>query len=101
MRLRKALRIAEQERDILKKSNGVLHEAEPMRIAFIAARRAGHRVTIAPSMLRAAIGGSINEVGWRFQPFRINGLELVAQICPRWNPLTSWMRQLEDFHRVA
>jgi hypothetical protein len=26
---------------------------------------------------------------------------LVAQIFPRWNPLTSWMRQLEDFQRAA
>jgi hypothetical protein len=26
---------------------------------------------------------------------------LVAQICPRWNPLTSWMRQIEDFRRAA
>ena len=26
---------------------------------------------------------------------------MVAQICPRWNPLTSWMRQIEDFHRAA
>jgi hypothetical protein len=24
-------------------------------------------------------GGSINEVGWRFQPFRINDLEMVDQ----------------------
>ena len=39
--------------------------------------------------------------GWRFQPFRINDLEMVAQICPRWNPLTSWMRQIEDFQRAA
>jgi hypothetical protein len=23
------------------------------------------------------------------------------QICPRWNPLTSWMRQIEDFQRAA
>ena len=45
--------------------------------------------------------GSINEVGLRFQPCRINDLELVAQICPRWNPLTSWMRQIEDFQRAA
>jgi hypothetical protein len=31
--------------------------------------------------------GSIYGVGGRFQPFRINNLELVAQIFPRWNPL--------------
>jgi hypothetical protein len=40
-------------------------------------------------------------VGWRFQPFRINDLEMVAQIFPRWNPLTSWMRQIEGFQRAA
>jgi hypothetical protein len=27
--------------------------------------------------------------------------EMVAQIFPRWNPLTSWMRQIEDFQRAA
>ena len=26
---------------------------------------------------------------------------LVAQICPRWNPLTGWMREIEDFQRAA
>jgi hypothetical protein len=26
---------------------------------------------------------------------------MVAQIFPRWNPLTSWMRQIEDFQRAA
>ena len=26
---------------------------------------------------------------------------LVAQIFPRWNPLTSWMRQIQDFQRAA
>ena len=44
-RLRKALRIAEEERDILK-SNGVFREAEPMRAAFIAAKKAERTVTI-------------------------------------------------------
>jgi hypothetical protein len=28
-------------------------------------------------------------------------LRLVAQICPRWNPLTSWMRHIEEFQRAA
>jgi hypothetical protein len=57
----------------------------------------GDRCTMGPS----ATGGSINEVGWRFQSFKINDLGLVAQIFPRWNPLTSWMRQIEDFQRAA
>ena len=47
------------------------------------------------------VGGSINGVGSGFSPFRINDLELVAQIFPGWNPLTSWMRQIEDFQRAA
>ena len=45
--------------------------------------------------------GSINGVGSDFQPCRINDLETVAQICPRWNPLTSWIRQIEDFQKAA
>jgi hypothetical protein len=44
---------------------------------------------------------SINEVCWRFKSFIISDLEMVAQIFPRWNPLTSWMRQIEDFQRAA
>jgi hypothetical protein len=44
--------------------------------------------------------GSINAVGGLFQSFRIN-LELVAQICPRWNPMTSWMRHIEAFQATA
>jgi hypothetical protein len=31
----------------------------------------------------------------------IHERRMVAQICPRWNPLTSWMRQIEDFQRAA
>jgi hypothetical protein len=45
--------------------------------------------------------GSIDGVGWRFQSFKINDLEMVDQIFPRWNPLTSWMRQIEDFQMAA
>ncbi|HWI17006.1 MAG TPA: IS3 family transposase [Vicinamibacterales bacterium] len=57
VRLRKALRIAEEERDILGKSNGVLREAEPMRFAFIAAKRAEHRVTILCRCMRVTRSG--------------------------------------------
>jgi hypothetical protein len=45
--------------------------------------------------------GSISEVGYRFRPFGIKDLELVAQIFTSWNLLTSWMRQIEDFQRAA
>ena len=31
----------------------------------------------------------------------IHERRMVAQIFPRWNPLTSWMRQIEDFQRAA
>ena len=27
--------------------------------------------------------------------------KMVAQICARWNPLTSWIRQIEDFQGAA
>jgi hypothetical protein len=46
-------------------------------------------------------GGSINEVGWRFQSFEINDLELVDQNSASWNPLLSWLRQLEALRRAA
>ena len=46
VRLRKELRIVQEEREILKKSGGVLREAEPMRFTFIAAKKAEHTVTI-------------------------------------------------------
>jgi len=49
------------------------------------------------------------QTGYRFdiwigsdrKSLEIKRLELVAQIFPRWNPLTSWMRQIEDFQRAA
>jgi hypothetical protein len=36
--------------------------------------------------------GSIDGVGWGFQPFKINDLELVAQIFTGSNPLMSWLQ---------
>jgi hypothetical protein len=35
------------------------------------------------------------------RPIRQGDEHLVAQIFPRWNPLTSWIRQIEDFQRAA
>jgi hypothetical protein len=35
------------------------------------------------------------------RPLDASNENLVAQICPRWNPLTSWMRQIDDFQRAA
>jgi hypothetical protein len=35
------------------------------------------------------------------RPFDASNENLVAQIFPRWNPLTSWIRQIEDFQRAA
>jgi len=40
-------------------------------------------------------GGSIDEVGWRFQPFRINYLEMVDQNSASWNQIGEWLRSLE------
>jgi hypothetical protein len=41
------------------------------------------------------------EVSWRFQPFKINDLELVAQIFPRWNRVADWLREAERFSTAA
>ena len=45
--------------------------------------------------------GSIYGVGWRFQSFRINDLEMVAQICPRWNRLQPWFELVGAFKDAA
>ena len=44
-----------------------------------------------------------DETEWdsRFWPLGINALEMVARICPRWNSLTSWKSQIEDFQRAG
>jgi hypothetical protein len=52
-------------------------------------------------LTRSVVSGSINEVGWRFQSFRINDLELVAQTIASWNQIASWMKQLECLRRTA
>ena len=46
-------------------------------------------------------GGSINEVGWRFQPFRINDLEMVELTGASWNPVVSWLRHVEALRSAA
>jgi putative transposase len=56
-RLRRENRILQEEREILKKSNGVLREAEPVRFAFIAAKKAEHRVTILCRCMRVTRSG--------------------------------------------
>ena len=54
----------------------------------------------------AATSGSTNCVGGRFRSFEISNLEMVDQMCVSWNPLRSWLRQLDglrstDFVRHA
>jgi hypothetical protein len=56
-------------------------------------------VTPPPPALRVA--GSIDGLGTRFQMFRINSLEMVAQIFTSSNPLISWLRQIEGFQQAA
>jgi hypothetical protein len=45
--------------------------------------------------------GSIDEVGWRFQSFGINNLEMVDQIFPRWNRVANWLREAEGYAAAA
>jgi hypothetical protein len=45
--------------------------------------------------------GSIDEVGWRFQSFRINDLELVDQNIASWNQIALWLRQLQELRPAA
>ena len=40
-------------------------------------------------------------MGSRFQSFRINGLKMVAQICPRWNRLQPWFELVGAFKDAA
>jgi hypothetical protein len=42
-----------------------------------------------------------HSLGYRAEARPQGERRMVAQICPRWNPLTSWMRQIEDFQRAA
>jgi hypothetical protein len=50
---------------------------------------------------RHPYSGSTNGVGVRFQSFRINDLEMVAQICPRWNRVADWLKEAERFSTAA
>ena len=50
---------------------------------------------------RHSHSGSIYGVGRRFQPCRINNLEMVAQICPRWNRTADWLRAAEQYSLAA
>jgi hypothetical protein len=54
-----------------------------------------------PHNAAIAVGGSTAGVGTSLQPFRINDLELVAQMFTSWNPLTSSLRQIDGFQRAA
>jgi hypothetical protein len=45
--------------------------------------------------------GSINKVGAIFQPFKINDLEMVGQICARWNRLQPWFALAEALKNAA
>jgi transposase-like protein len=56
-RLRKQVRVLEEEREMLKKGNGLLREAPAMRFAFIAAEKAEHSVTILCRCLRVTRSG--------------------------------------------
>jgi hypothetical protein len=45
--------------------------------------------------------GSIYGVGWGFQPFRINDLEMVDQNIASWNRVLSWLGRIEALRTAA
>jgi hypothetical protein len=47
------------------------------------------------------VSGSINGVGLRFQPFRINDLEMVDQTGASWNRIVIWLRRVEALRQAA
>jgi hypothetical protein len=49
----------------------------------------------------ARAAGSIDGVGWRFQAFKINDLEMVARTTPVGTKLHVWLRQLAALRLVA
>ena len=48
----------------------------------------------------AGTSGSTNCVGGRFRSFEISNLEMVDQMCVSWNPLRSWLCQLDGLRRT-
>jgi len=48
------------------------------------------------------VGAAVTAPAFSYsQPVADGKERMVAQIFPRWNPLTSWMRQIEGFQRAA
>lgn len=45
--------------------------------------------------------GSITGVGWQFQPFGINDLEMVSQIFTSWNQMAEWLRRVDGARAAA
>ena len=52
-------------------------------------------------MGRSTAGGSINVVGSRFQSFKINDLEMVAQNSRSWNQIAYWLKRLDTLRLAA
>jgi transposase len=53
------------------------------------------------AQIQLAHTGSNSRFGLDFQPFGINGMELVDLTGASWNPLLSWLRNVEGLQRVA
>ena len=45
--------------------------------------------------------GSICRVGWRFQSFKINDLEMVDQNNGSWNRIAGWLRHIDQLRLGA
>jgi hypothetical protein len=60
-------------------------------------------IVVARSSTTVVMGlsGSTDGVGSKCQPFRINNLESVGQIFPRWNRLQHWFELAEAFRTAA
>ena len=53
------------------------------------------------SSRNGSCSGSIYRVGWRFQSFKINDLEMVDQNSGSWNRVADWLRQVDQLQHAA
>ena len=74
-------------------------EQARLRVASAVALRAMARQVA--TLRRGSLRLSESSLACRAEARPKGERRLVARICPRWNPLTSWMQQLEYFRTAA